>query len=79
MGFSIPVDKWFRSDLRQLADEVLLSGTKGGREYFDQKFVRYMIDAHCSSSANYGEKLWMLANFVLWHEMFITNYQSSTL
>jgi asparagine synthase (glutamine-hydrolysing) len=76
MGFAIPIDKWFRNDLRGLAYDTLLDNNKEIESYLNQKFMRYMIDAHCSSSANYGGKLWMLVNFVLWHEMFISNYRN---
>jgi asparagine synthase (glutamine-hydrolysing) len=76
MGFSIPIDKWFRNDLRQLAYDILLDSNREIKKYLNQDFLKYMIDAHCSSSRNYGEKLWILVNFVLWYEMFISNYRN---
>ena len=77
MGFSIPIDKWFRHDLRKMAYEILLDGSDGTQEYFEKKFLKYLLDAHSSGARNYGTKLWLLINFVLWQDMFVSNYASS--
>jgi asparagine synthase (glutamine-hydrolysing) len=75
MGFSIPIDKWFRRDLRDLSYEIMLGGNNEIKNYFDQKFVRYLLDAHCSGAANHGTKLWLLLNFALWHEIFFKEFR----
>lgn len=77
MGFSIPIDKWFRHDLREFSYETLLDCNKEIKDYFDQKFLKHMLDAHCSGVANYGTKLWLLINFALWDDMFIKNFNYS--
>ena len=74
MGFSIPIDKWFRNDLHQFSREILLTRNEAIDEYFDQDFLRRMIDAHTAGIANHGTKLWLLINFVIWHNMFIKNF-----
>jgi asparagine synthase (glutamine-hydrolysing) len=73
MGFSIPINKWFRQDLRPLAYETLLNNNYEIKALFNRKFIKYMLDSHSSGMTNYGGGLWLLVNFVLWHEMFITN------
>ena len=77
MGFSIPIDKWFREDLRKFCYEVLLDSNGEIGRYFNQRFLKYMLDAHCSGAKNYGTKLWLLVNFALWHEIFISNFRYS--
>ena len=77
MGFSIPIDKWFREDLRELVSEVLLSRNYITKHIFNQKFLKYLVNSHLSTKRNLGEKLWLLINFVLWYDMFITNYKDS--
>lgn len=79
MGFSIPIDKWFRGDLRKLCYEVLLDSDREIKKYFNYKFLKYMIDEHCRGAANYGTKLWLLTNFIIWHDMFISNFKYSFL
>lgn len=74
MGFSIPIDKWFRHDLQPLAYEtLLLNNNYEIKALFNRKFIKYMLDSHSSGKASYGGGLWLLVNFVLWHEMFINN------
>jgi asparagine synthase (glutamine-hydrolysing) len=75
MGFSIPIDRWFRHDLRKFSHDVLLGGNNELKEYFDKTFLQYMLDAHCSGRVNYGTKLWLLINFAIWHHMFISKYK----
>lgn len=77
MGFSIPIDKWFRHDLHEFSREILLSTDGEINRYFNQKFLAYMLDAHGSGARNYGTKLWLILNFVIWHDMFISNYDYS--
>jgi asparagine synthase (glutamine-hydrolysing) len=72
MGFSIPLNKWFRDDLRPLAYETLLNNNYEINTLFNKNFIKYMLDAHSSGRTDYGAGIWLLVNFVLWHEMFIT-------
>jgi asparagine synthase (glutamine-hydrolysing) len=71
MGFSIPIDKWFREDLREYADRVLLHGHKDLTRYFDEDALKAMLDEHCKGTRQYGIQLWLLSNFAVWHEMYI--------
>ena len=73
MGFSIPLDDWFRGNLRNLAYEILLDDGKEIDDYFEKKFIRYLLDSHCSHKGDYGTLIWLLTNFVLWHRIFIHN------
>jgi asparagine synthase (glutamine-hydrolysing) len=75
MGFSIPIDKWFRTELHQFSREILLTQNEAINEYFDQDFLRHMIDAHIAGTANHGAKLWLLINFVIWYNMFIYDFK----
>jgi asparagine synthase (glutamine-hydrolysing) len=77
MGFSIPVDKWFRYDLKEFSYETLLYGNKEIKEYFNKKFMKYLLDAHCSGARNYGTQLWLLINFALWYDMFVNQCRIS--
>ena len=74
MGFSIPIDKWFRSDLKSFAYDILLDDGKTIDVYFNRMFLKKMLDSHSSYKSSYGSRLWLLINFVLWHKMFIENH-----
>ncbi len=71
MGFGVPIDRWFRTDLRELTRDVLLDATATGRGYFDPGEVRRYLDEHDSGRRHHHHRLWALLMFELWHRAFI--------
>jgi asparagine synthase (glutamine-hydrolysing) len=61
-GFGVPLGRWFRSDLRDLAHD-LLSGDRG---WFRPDTVRRLLDDHESGRAEHGHRLWCLLMLELW-------------
>jgi asparagine synthase (glutamine-hydrolysing) len=70
-GFGVPIDHWFRGELRQFVRDTLLDGRLGARGYFDMAFVARLIDEHASGRASWHYQLWNLMMLELWHRMFI--------
>jgi len=70
MGFSVPLAEWFRSDLRDMVHDVLLSVRAAERGYFDRPEVTKLLDDH-SSGIDHGTRLWDLLMLELWHQKFI--------
>jgi len=71
MGFGVPIDRWFRTDLRELTRDVLLDATATRRGYFDPVEVRRYLDEHASGQDHHHHRLWALLMFELWHRAFI--------
>jgi asparagine synthase (glutamine-hydrolysing) len=61
-GFGVPLGRWFRSDLRETAHD-LLSGDRG---WFRPGTVRRLLDEHESGRADHGHRLWCLLMLELW-------------
>jgi asparagine synthase (glutamine-hydrolysing) len=61
-GFGVPLGRWFRSDLRDTAQD-LLSGDRG---WFRPGTVRRLLDEHESGRADHGHRLWCLLMLELW-------------
>jgi asparagine synthase (glutamine-hydrolysing) len=61
-GFGVPLGRWFRSDLRELAHD-LLSNDRG---WFRQDAVRRLLGEHESGRADHGHRLWCLLMLELW-------------
>jgi asparagine synthase (glutamine-hydrolysing) len=59
-GFGIPLDRWFREDLRSFADGMLASPQTRVAEHLDRSAVRSMLAEHQSRSQNHGHALWTL-------------------
>jgi len=71
MGFGVPVDKWFRNELKEYSCGILLSDRSIKRGYFKRDVLKSMLDRHSSGNVNNGERIWSLLNLELWHRMFI--------
>jgi asparagine synthase (glutamine-hydrolysing) len=61
-GFGVPLDRWFRSDLRETAHDLLAND----RGWFRQQTVRKLLDEHESARADHGHRLWCLLMLELW-------------
>ena len=70
-GFAVPLDHWFRSELKEMAFDILLSQRAAGRAYFRQETIRKILDEHVSGTWNWQNHIWNLLMLELWHRMFI--------
>jgi asparagine synthase (glutamine-hydrolysing) len=70
MGFGVPLDHWFRHELKEMLSDVLLSQRALGRGYFQPDYIRNMIERH-QQGENWQYLLWNLLMLELWHLMFI--------
>ena len=70
-GFAVPVDKWFREDLKNHLISIILSSKAINRGYFKADVIKRMIEKHISRKENYGQHLWGLLVLELWHRRFI--------
>ena len=68
-GFGVPVDRWFRNELRENAQQMLLQPDSRTRRYLDQDAVRRLLDEHLRGTASHGHRLWTLINLELWCRM----------
>jgi asparagine synthase (glutamine-hydrolysing) len=71
MGFGVPIDRWFRNELRELAYDVLLDSRAVGRGYFEPAELHRYLDEHSSGRAHHHHRLWALLILELWHRLFI--------
>jgi asparagine synthase (glutamine-hydrolysing) len=71
MGFAVPLERWFRHDLRELAYDVLLGTRAVQRGWFRGETVRRMLDDHVAGRAYHHPRLWALLVLELWHRTFI--------
>jgi asparagine synthase (glutamine-hydrolysing) len=71
MGFGLPIDHWFRHELREMTYDVLLDSRARQRGYFRPDVVRRYIDEHVAGKAQHHFRLWNLLLLELWHRTFI--------
>jgi asparagine synthase (glutamine-hydrolysing) len=61
-GFGVPLGRWFRDDLRELAHDVLATD----RGWFRADTVTRLLDEHESGSSDHAHRLWCLLMLELW-------------
>jgi len=66
MGFGVPLDHWFRDELRDFAREVLLDRQTLGRGYVRPEAVGQLLDDHQSGRFDHSARLWALLVLELW-------------
>ena len=71
MGFGVPLDQWFRVDLREMAQDLLLSPRAVERGYFRKKVVQRLLGEHIKGVRQWHYQLWNLLMLELWHRTFI--------
>lgn len=71
MGFGVPIDRWFRHELREMAYDLLLDSRATSRGYFRPEVVRRYLDEHCRGDAHHHPRLWALLMLEVWHRTFI--------
>ncbi len=70
-GFGVPLDHWFRHELKELTCDTLLSERALGRGYFQAATIRRLIAEHLDKTFNHAHRLWMLLVLELWHRRWV--------
>jgi asparagine synthase (glutamine-hydrolysing) len=65
-GFGVPLGRWFREDLRELAHDVLLDERARSRGWFWSVTTKVMLELHESGKVDVGHRLWCLLMLELW-------------
>jgi asparagine synthase (glutamine-hydrolysing) len=66
-GFAIPLDRWFRCELRDLAHAYLFRSDEGLLEH---KFIQKIWDQHQSGHYDRSAHLWSILMFRKWQDTF---------
>jgi asparagine synthase (glutamine-hydrolysing) len=72
-GFSVPLAKWFRTDLYEYLRENLLDGGGVVFDLYDQQIIEKMLSDHLSKRCDNHRILWGLLSLVLWGRKHIVS------
>ena len=70
-GFTLPLAAWLRRDLRDLAQDLLLSPRAVGRGYARPEEVRRLWDAHQRGTRDHSRHIWALMALELWQRAYV--------
>lgn len=71
MGFGVPLEKWLREDLDELAKDTLLSEKSTNRGYFRPEVLRKIYEDHRSGTSDQSKRIWALVMLEQWHRCFV--------
>ena len=70
-GFGVPIDAWFRAELRGWMEEVLRDPATRSRGIFRLAAVDRLIEDHLTGRCDHGARLWNLVMLELWQRQWI--------
>ena len=70
VGFRVPVNQWFRSEMRDYLLDHLQSGSSITRAYYDACVLDRVLAEHLNGRQNHEKLLWALLNLEIWHRQY---------
>lgn len=71
MGFAVPIDKWFRNELKELLLDYLSPERIKGEGLFNYNIIEKKIQEHLSGKMNHQYRLWALLIWEMWREKWL--------
>ena len=68
MGFSVPVAKWLKEDLKYYKDEFMTEADFASHGLFKQSGVNHIINQFYKGDRNYNSLFWYLLMFQMWYK-----------
>jgi len=69
-GFGVPLERWFKSHMRDLLYERVLSGTVLQSKRFNLKSLHGLVEEHVEGRANHAPTLWALLVLSSWGQHY---------
>jgi asparagine synthase (glutamine-hydrolysing) len=71
MGFGVPIGKWFRGEMKDFLEQVLLSEKSLTRGIVRREMIEKYVGEHTRAERDHSFQLWTLLMLELWFQRFI--------
>lgn len=71
MGFGVPIGKWFRGEMKNFVQEILLSERSLKRGIIKPEILERYVNEHTAGARDHSFQLWTLLMLELWFQRFI--------
>ncbi|GLR70927.1 asparagine synthase (glutamine-hydrolyzing) [Agaribacter marinus] len=75
MGFSVPLAKWFREEIKLIAEKFLIKNAKGLPTIFNMARVNDYWQQHQTNKADHSAILWSMLMFEMWWQRYMPDEQ----
>lgn len=69
-GFTVPLERWFKGQLREIVSERVLTGTVFRSERWNLKALPRLVEEHIEGRANHAATLWALLVLSSWGQRY---------
>ena len=70
MGFGLPIDNWFRNNLKDYIENNILDGGSLSRKIMKENKLKELLNNHFDRKRDNSKKLWALMVLNLWYRKF---------
>jgi asparagine synthase (glutamine-hydrolysing) len=70
MGFSTPLDEWFRGELKTLSESQIIGSQRGLKDIFESGVINKLWKEHQTRKADHGIVLWSMLMYQMWFERY---------
>ena len=70
-GFSVPIDSWLRTELRDWAEDLINPKALKENGWLDYRYIDKIWREHQKSQGNHAERLWCVLMFLSWYKKWI--------
>ena len=70
VGFRVPVNEWFRGEMREYLHAHLLGPDSLTKHLYSKKVLERFVDEHMRSKQNHEKLLWTLLNLEVWQREY---------
>ena len=78
MGFSTPLDEWFRGELKALSESKLLQCNEGLSDVFNTAAIHSIWQEHQSHTKDHGIVLWSMLMYQMWYDRYAVIQERSS-
>jgi asparagine synthase (glutamine-hydrolysing) len=71
-GFGVPLKQWFRNDLHEYTDNIILAPQGLVLQIFKQNHIQKLLRDHHKGKADNSKKIWMLLMLNLWYKTYFS-------
>ena len=71
VGFKVPMDRWFRHGLRDMAFDLLTGPSSYVGNNFDGEIVAGLLNDHSQGVRDEESRIWTLLSLEVWHREFV--------
>ena len=71
IGFKVPLDRWFRHGLRDMAFDLLTGPSSYVGNNFDRVMVAALLNDHSRGERNEESRIWTLLSLEVWHRELV--------